>query len=46
MRERCLAPAEAAAQLAQGFPVTVAGSDAVAFRQLWEQEQEARRGGA
>ena len=42
MRERCLSPAEAVAQLAQGFPVTVAGSDAIAFRQAWEREQEER----
>ena len=41
-RSRCLSPAEAAAQLAQGFPVVVAGTDAIAFRNLWEAEQEER----
>ena len=42
LRSRCLSPAEAAAQLAQGFPVVVAGTDAIAFRNLWEREQEER----
>ena len=40
LRSRCLSPAEAAAQLAQGFPVVVAGTDAIAFRALWEAERE------
>ena len=41
-RARCLSPAEASAQLAQGFPVLVAGTDVFAFRALWEREQEER----
>ena len=39
LRARCLSPAEAVAQLAQGFPVVVAGGDVMTFRRLWEAEQ-------
>lgn len=41
-RCRCLSPAEGVAQLAQGFSVVVAGSDAPAFRDAWEREREAQ----
>lgn len=40
LRNRCLSPAEAVAQLAAGFPVVVAGGDVMTFRRLWEEGQE------
>lgn len=40
LRARCLRPADAVAQLAQGFPVVVAGGDVGEFRRLWERERE------